>query len=234
MHRSRLILLSLCAMTLSLMAFAASSASAAPEWLILTSGGVAETGTKLPAQLVGEFEKDGTLLTKLIGLNISILCTALTITGMKLEASGALTNGFSITFTGCTVPTPTGCTVSSAGSATGTIQTLPLKGQLQTNGEILIQPKTGTTLAEFVWAGATCPLPTGVNEPINGVLWLKDCEGKAATHLVKHLLVESTAHGHTIFIGKDTAEHLETLLDGSVNVFLTGVHAGLAWGAMFP
>lgn len=242
MLRSKPGLLGLCMMALSLMAIAANSASAAVEWLILDKSGTALNASALPAEIVGELENnDGTLLTKLIGLEISVLCTSATLTGTKLEGGGKLTNGGKVTFGGCTVPTPTGCTVSSVGAATGTIQSLAGKGQLQTNGETLIEPSTGITFAELVFAGATCPLPTGVGEPINGKLWIKDCEKQAATHLVKHLISESLEHHTgtggklgTLWIGKDTEEHLETRIDGSVEVFLAGAHNGLSWGAIFP
>src|SRR5882672_12556455 len=187
MLRSKVGLFGLCMLALSVMAFAASSASAAPAWLILNSK---SESVFLKAQIIGELEgKDGTLLTKLIGLKISVLCTTATLTGTNLEANGALTNGGKVTFTGCTVPTPSGCEVNSPGKAAGTIETLAGKGQLQTNGDTLIEPSAGTEFANLVFSGATCALPTGVNEPINGVLWIKDCEGKAATHLVKHLIV---------------------------------------------
>lgn len=194
MFRSRLGLLGLCVMVLGLMAFMPSSASATPEWLILTSGGIPKTAAELPAEAVVNNETTWQWFLRLIGLEIKVSCTSSSVTGMKLETGGKLTNGSRFTLTGCTVPTPTGCTVKSAGGAVGTIATLELKGQLQTNGEILLEPKTGTVIAELVFEGASCPLPTGVNEPINGVIWYKDCEGKFATHLVKHLMVVSTEH----------------------------------------
>ncbi len=86
----------------------------------------------------------------------------------------------------------------------------------------------------MVFEGATCTLPTEVNEPIKGVLWIKDCENMEQLHLVEHLIIESTAHGKTLFIGSDTAEHLEASLEGSTWVKLSGAHAGLKWGATLP
>lgn len=86
-------------------------------------------------------------------------------------------------------------------------------------------------LAELEFKGAECVLSSS-KTLIKGALWLKDCENKVETHLVKHLFEESTAHGHTLWVGTDTAEHLETNLDGSAFVTLTGAHTGLSWGAM--
>jgi hypothetical protein len=235
MLRSKLGLLSLCALALGLMAFA-SSASAA-EWLILNSEGKVKTAAELPAAVVGELENnDGTLLSKLSGIAFSVLCTAATLKETKLEGSGKLSTGGSVLFEGCTVPTPSGCTVHSPGKATGTIESNKGKGVLESSGETKIEPETaGGAFAELKFEGATCTLPTEVNEAIKGVLWIKDCQGKVETHLEKHLIEESKAHGHTLFIGSDTAEHLETSIDGSALVKLTGTgHVGLSWGATLP
>jgi len=96
----------------------------------------------------------------------------------------------------------------------------------------------------LVFEVAECTLPTGVAEAIHGTLWLKDCEGKVSEHLLRHLVEESKAHYAkdakgvvrlgTLFIGKDTEEHLETSIDGKAWVFLEGAHSGLSWGATLP
>ena len=249
MHRSKLGLLGLCLMALSVMAFAASSASAA-EWLILNAKSEVKTGAELKAGIVGEFEPktDGTLLTHLLGLSIGVLCTGVTLSGAKLEGSGKITSGGKVVFTGCTVlEEPSGkalanCTVSNPGGTAGTVASNEGKGQLQTNGETLIESnktvvegtKTVGVFAELKFAGTECPLTSLGNTPVKGVFWIKDCEGKVETHLEKHLIVESTAHGHTLWLGADNAEHLETTVDGSALVFLNGEHATLAWGAKLP
>lgn len=237
MTRSKLGLLGLCVVALSLMAFATSSASAA-EWLILNAKGEAKTAKELPATIAGDFEEktDGTLLTKLVGLAVSVLCTLFTFENAQIQGGGAVSPGFTVSFTGCTVPVPGPglCTVHSPALANGNILTLELKGQLQANGEVLIEPKVaGAALADLEFLGVECPLPQGVI-PVNGVFWAKDCENKITEHLVKHLFVESTAHGHTMWVGKDTVEHLETSTDGSGWVFLAGPHVGLPWGGMIP
>lgn len=237
MLRSKLGLLGLSVVALSLMGIAASSASAA-EWLILNSKGEVKTATELPAEISSELEKAGrTLLTRIAGTNGTISCTTASLANARLETGGKLTSGSSVTFGGCAVSMPSGCTVSSVGQPTETIRSQELKGQLWGNGEILIEPKTGTVLVELIFEGALCPWPTGVAMPIHGSLWLKDCEGKMATHLVTHLIQESTANGRTMWYGKVTQEHLEILLDGSALISLTGgspTHGGLAWGGQFP
>jgi hypothetical protein len=248
MSRSRLGLLGLCVMVLGLMAFAASSASAA-EWLILNGKGEVKTAKELPATIAGDFEEktDGTFLTKLVGLAVSVLCTLFALENAQLQGGGTVAPGFTVFFTGCTVPVPGPglCTVHSPALANGNILTLELKATLQANGEVLIEPKVaGAALADLIFEGPECPLPTGAAQAVNGVVWLKDCEAKITTHLVKHLFEESKAHYTkdvkgvvrlgTMFIGKDTEEHLETYLDGSGWVFLSGAHAGLSWGGQIP
>lgn len=234
MSRSKLGIFGLCTAALGLMAFMATSASAAPQWLILNPKTFeVKTGTELPAEINTQTESDVTLLTKLIGIKVAVLCSFLSVSFAKLEGGGSITNGFSSALSGCSVGT-FGCTVHSAGRGTGLVESFQLKGQLQTNGETLIQPKTGTVLTELIFEGSICPLPTGVNEPINGVLWIKDGNGEAANLLVEHLIVESTAHGATLWIGKDTAEHLETSADGSARAWLGGTHFKMSWGASFP
>jgi hypothetical protein len=230
------------------MAFAASSASAA-EWLILNAKGEVKTANELNVSFVGEVEPK-THITMHIHFIISfgILCNAPSLKGAKLVGGGAISSGGKVVFSGCTVvEEPSGkalsdCTVSNPGGTTGTIESNEGKGQLQSNGEILIESnktviegtKTVGVLAELKFGGLECPLKSFGTQPIKGVLWFKDCEGKAETHLVKHLIVESTAHGHTWWMNTDNAEHLETSISGSVLVFLAGEHEGLPWGVMLP
>ena len=249
MSRSKLGLLGLCVIALSLMAFSVSSASAA-EWLILTKGGIVKTAKELNVSFVGEVEPktDISLLFHAFGIHISILCTTLTFKNAKLVGGGGISSGLKVTYSGCTVveessgETFAGCTVSNPGGTTGTIEGIEGKGQLQSNGEILIESnktvtegtKTVGVLAELKFGGSECPLTSLGTTPIKGVLWIKDCEGKLTTHLVKHLILESTSHGHTWWFGSNTTEHLETAIIGSELAFLAGEHEGLSWGATLP
>lgn len=213
------------------------------EWIVATSK-EDDGAEQLPVSIGGELEgKDGTLLFHLLKLSLGILCTSTTFTETKLVVGGKLAEGGTASFSGCIVKnekakTTLPCTVSSVGAAAGTINSKKLKGQLQSNGEMLLESTTvveeeakkAGVFAELEFKGAECVLSEKTS--IKGSLWLKDCENKVETHLVKHLFEESTAHGHTLWVGTDTAEHLETNLDGSAFVTLTGAHAGLSWGAV--
>ena len=215
------------------------------EWLVSNSE-KDDSAEQLPAALGGELEgKDGTLLFHLLNLSLGLLCTSSTFTEIKLKAGAKLAEGGTVSFSGCIVKdektkTTLPCTVNSIGAAGGTITSKKLKGQLQSNGEMLIESTTVVeekgknvgVLAELEFKGAECMLIAGKTS-IKGALWLKDSESKIKTRLVKHLFEESTAHGHTMWVGEDTAEHLETNLDGGALVALTGAHAGLTWSAMF-
>ena len=221
------------------MAISASSAQAALSWLVLNSAGT--TASELKAELLGE--KDSAHLSlskKLLGIKGVITCTNFELIGFNLEAGGTLTNGGKVKFTGCEIfeSAPLtgafGCHVHSAAQAAGTILSGELKGQLVLHEikagekEVLtkIEPKTGTTLGTILTE--KCVLPE--TNPVNGVLYLKDCEKAATTHLVKHLFEQGPLT--SLFIGTDTAEHLETSFIGSGWIKLGGAHAGLKWAAM--
>jgi hypothetical protein len=235
MLHTRLVLIGLCAVVVGLFGLGAVSAQAA-NWLILNSKGEVRTGTELPAELVGEV--DGTsvsLDTHSVKFHVSATCSSASLIGAKLEAGGALTKGTKIKLAGCKVfDAATGklmpeCGVKTPGLPFGTVESLRSKGQLHANGEILIEPEAGTEFAKLEYeAGCVLPSPTA----ISGAIFLEDCEGKAATHLVKHLFKEGA--GTTIWVGADTTEHLESGLVGSLWVSLGGEHKGLQWGAVFP
>lgn len=214
------------------------------DWLISTSE-EDKSAEQLPAAVKGDLEaKDGTLLFHMLGLSLGVLCTASTFTETKLAGGGKLAEGGTASFSGCIVKdekskTTLPCTVNSVGASAGTIASKKLKGQLQSSGEMLLESTTTVeeeakkigVFAELEFKGAECALASLGKTLVKGVLWLKDGESKIETRLEKHLLQESTAHGHTLWVGSDTAEHLETNLDGSAFVALTGSHAGLLWSA---
>jgi len=60
------------------------------------------------------------------------------------------------------------------------------------------------------------------------VLFLKDGEGKAEAHQIKHLIEQGPLT--SLFVGSDIAEHLESSLIGSAWVSLGGTDKGLSWG----
>lgn len=234
MLRSKLGLLGLCVLAVGMMAFAASAQ--AQNWLILNSKGEVKTGTELKALLAGKIDgASASLDTHLVKLHVRVTCTEGTLNNTKLEAGGALSTGGTVFFKGCktfNAATSTElpeCKVKTAGLAFGEIESKKGKGQLLTSGRTEIKPETGTEFAKLEFeAGCVLPSPTTVN----GVLVVEDCEGKAAEHLVEHLIKQGT--GTSLFVGTDNAEHLETSLVGSAWIFLAGEHAGLKWGAVFP
>jgi hypothetical protein len=232
----------LCAVIFGVMAMSASSAQAALSWLVLNSAGT--EAKELKAAVEGKNETLWLLLlTHVVGLKIEINCMKFTLSGVNLEAGGTLTTGGKVRFEECEVwslkangelETLLECKPHSSGLPAGTIDTNKGKGALVLHElagggkEVLtkIEPEVGTTFATVLTEG--CALPE--SNPINGVLYLKDCEGKATVHALEHLIEQGPLT--SLFIGKDTAEHLETSIDGSAWVFLGGSHVGLKWSAM--
>ena len=252
MIRTRLGLLGLCAVVLGVMAFSASAAQAESTavWLILTEEtfknekGETEhkvkTGAELPAVVEGSLENnEGSLLSKITGIAVQFKCTAATLVGVKLEKEGKLTEGGKVKFTGCKTflngAEATECVPHSGSEPAGTLLSNEGKGLLVLHepsagvkeGVTRIEPKTGATFITLT-LGASCPIGNSV--PIIGKLFVKDCEGKLTTHLVKHLIEELKALTKLWTIS-ETAEHVATI-DGSAMVFLGSPHTGLAWGGM--
>jgi hypothetical protein len=237
MIRSRRGLLGLCAVVLGVMAFVASAAQAesTAKWLIL-KGTTAVDAAFLPATVVGELEnKHGTLLTKIIGLSVGILCEGVTFSGVTLIGQGSLPAGAQFIFSGCTVTIggkkEAACTPKGGGGALGTIKTNKGKGLAVLIGgakRILFEPETKEGPFATIEFGEECVLPTA---PIFGKLYIKDCKGDIAfaEHFEKHLWEEDTVNSKLWAIS-DTAEHLQTSLDGSLEAFLAGEHKGLKWG----
>ena len=230
MTRSRLGLLGLCAAVFAVMAFNVASAQAANEWLILTSGGVVKTAAELSPTIGGELEgSHGILLTNILGVPVEILCGEGTLIGVKLEAGGTLTNGGKVQFTECSVKLEgeeaPECEPHSAGKPVGTIESKAGKGELGLHEGKIITTITPSVGEEFVniEMGA-CPI--GANVPIKGKLVIEDCEGKAAQHLVIHLIEEEEVLTTLKALGEPAT------IDGSALIFLTGEHLNRPWGAM--
>lgn len=239
MIRSKLGFLGLCTLVLSVMAVSASSTQAAFSWLIWNTLG--ENPKELKASVFGETDNtDLTLLTKVAGLMTSITCSSFKFVGLNLETGGTLTTGFKVKYTGCEVyeggalGKELKCNVFSLGKENGTIETNALKGTLALHTlagggtEVLakIEPEAGTALASILTE--ECVLPE-VN-PLNGVLYIKDCEKKALVNSIKHLIEQGPLT--SLYIGADTAEHLETSLVGSARALLLGDHPGHLWAGM--
>jgi hypothetical protein len=242
MNRSRLSLLGLCAVIFGVMAMSTSSAQAALSWLVLNSAGT--EAKELKALVEGKNETLWlSLLEHVIGLRIELVCMKFTLAGINLEAGGTLTTGGKVRFEECEVwslkangelETLLECKPHSSGLPAGTIDTNKGKGalvlhELAGGGKevlIKIEPEVGTTFATILTEG--CALPEA--NSINGVIYLKDGEGKATVHALEHLIEQGPLT--SLFIGKDTAEHLESAIDGSLWLFVSGAHVGLKWAAM--
>jgi hypothetical protein len=237
MTRSKLGLLGLCVAVLGTMAMFANSAQAALSWLILDA--TLTTATYLLAKVASERDNvDISLKTKLLGLVLTFTCTNSEPIGANLEPIGTVTEGFKIKFTGCeaygagTLGEPLGCQVRSAGQAVGTVVTEELKGGLELHAQstillFKIEPKVaGGPLVTIKTEG--CAIPE--SNPVNGVVYLKDCEGFATTHRIKHLVEQGPLT--SLYLGKHTVEHLETSILGSSWVLLGGEHNGRLFSGM--
>jgi hypothetical protein len=239
MSRSKLGLLGLCTLVLGTMAISTSSAQAAFSWLIWNTLG--ENPKDLKATVFGETDNtDLTLLTKLVGLTTSITCSGFKFIGLNIEVGGTLTTGFKVKYTGCeayekgVLGTPLKCHVFSLGKENGTIETNALKGALALHTlagggtEVLVKIEPVEEEALVTILTEECILPEA--NPLNGVLYIKDCEKKALTNSIKHLIEQGPLT--SLYVGADTKEHLETNLDGSVRALLLGDHPGYLWAAM--
>jgi hypothetical protein len=238
MIRTKLGLLGLCAVVLGMMAMSAGSAQASLfTWLVLHKNGTTlEIGgtEKVPV----EGKKDSThitLLTHLLGSPFSITCTNFELINVNLIAEGKLSEGGKVKFTGCeayesgTLTNALGCHVHSAGQPNGTIETKEGKGALllhETSPGVTelvtkLEPKTGTGFVTILTE--ECILPE--SNPVNGKLFIKDCELMAELHQEIHLIEEGPLT--SLWVGTDNEEHLLTTLDGSGLVFLP---SALSWG----
>jgi hypothetical protein len=247
MIRTKLGLLGLCAVVFGMMAFSATAAQAevGAKWLILkTEGGALLTEAEIETnkeRFVGEIEnKTASLLTKVFGVKIEILCTAGELIDALLGANGSVKTGAKVKFTGCVMREANAglaliphCEPRSTGNPVGTVETKPLHALIElhmlTSGVkhdvIKILPDVGEEFVDIL-LGEECSF--GEKLPVFGKLVLWDCleEGKGALkHLVTHLVTEF-APLTKLYVISHTAEHLETKLDGSANVKLA---SGRSW-----
>jgi len=238
MSHSKLVLSGLCAMVLGAMAMSAGTAQAF-SWLVLDTNGIALEN--LNAQLVIEADSTHvTLATKEVGIKFVVTCTGTEAVGVSLITGGKLTEGGKVKFTGCeayekaSLTGALACHVHSAGQAAGTVVTNEGKGEIVLHElagggkEVLVkvEPKTGTTFATFLTE--KCVVPE--SNPVNGKVFFRDCEGTWEVHQNRHLVEQGLLT--SLWVGSDTAEHLETSLSGSVWWRLGAAHVNLLWGAM--
>jgi hypothetical protein len=237
MTRTKLGLLGLCAVALSLMVFSAAGAQAekGARWLILTSGGVLKEGSTLNAPLNVRkdiFNSPFVLHSEILKIKVLFLCESISIANAKLLAEGSIgqapgfVSGSTITFSFCTTDL-NGVFASECTPVGSTITTNPGHALLVLGaaGERLVKvlPDIGETLATITLPAA-CPIGTKV--PLIGKINLKDCENLMSTHLFEHLVEQGP--GTELFTISKTAEHAATLL-GSAWVALFGEDINLKW-----
>jgi hypothetical protein len=238
MIRSKLGLLGLCVVVLGVMAFSASAAQAevGAKWLILeTPGGVVKDAAVLLAALGGTLENNtGSLLTKVLGIAVEILCVSLTPKAFHLEKEGSVDG--KLHFDGCLTKLNgvlnTNCKPKTAGAPEGLIETAALKGLLilhelaggAKDKLVRLEPLVGETFATLNM-GAACPI--GELIPVRGKFVIKDCKELLLEHKVAHLAEEGPLTD--LWVLNKTAEHAAKL-DGSTNLFLSGAHEGKEWG----
>lgn len=205
--------LCICLAILGLTAFNASAAYGSG-WML--EGHELESG-QLPTVVI---RGHGTLLFKVVGLHVKVLCTGMGTVGAHLvwgiPPVRLLGN---MRYLSCTVRLVVGgkeeevaCTVKSPGQAAGVILSNELEGELtlvEKEGVAVLKPKSGETLETLLMTGAECPLPE--TNPINGKLALKDSGGTASleTEAKVHTLEEGP--GTEMWLGKKTVEHKTTL-----------------------
>jgi hypothetical protein len=213
MSRVRMLFLSVMAV-FAVAAMAASEASAAaPHWVV---NGTAFTGSET---VLGLLSNGNASLEATIGaVATDVLCTAADATGTILESTkDAAANG--ITFTGCSVSKPTGCTV------TNPITTVALSSALLTNETVGLDtwtPTSGTKFTELVFSGTACSV-----EGKFTVTGQAQCEGALNTEAETFACLFNKNSGKELLkLGTNTADFLAHFL-----FLLKGANDGKNWGA---
>jgi hypothetical protein len=227
-------------------------AEAGSRWLILTSIETIKTTEELPVSLTGEMVGKETLLTKLVGVKFEKTCSAVEITGLKLEGESSIAPGAKLKFTGCKIfingVESKVCIPHTSGAPAGTLETNKLrgdlglhplknakgefikneKGEIILHGPIRLDPEAGETYMTLELGTGECSV--GEKVPILGTFYAHDVEGGGIeTHRVKHLIEEGP--GTAVWIISKTEEH-KVILDGQALLYLNGAHSGLKWGGM--
>ena len=206
--KTRLGLVGLCAtVVMALMAFGASGAQAAKGWLV----GGATVSSKLPVTLVIKEDTLTKLLTKSIGLTISVDCK--TYAGSATLNAGGTGTG-EVKFSNCETYITEGgkevlhgeCKPTEPIVASGTL-TAEAVG---TETEIKAKGLGGTSrLAELKFPNEECLLP---ETEVKGSIWLKDGQKEALVDKGAHLLEEDQTKKELRY-GLEPAS-----IDGSVNL----------------
>jgi hypothetical protein len=237
--------LGVCALVLGIMAIGSVGAAQADPnayWGYLNGNELIKFGVALEPELGFEIEelkdlkdpgKHLVLLTQIGGQKIAILCGEL-LSDLKLKAQG-LVLGL-LTFHKCIFKingvTAAACEPSFEGSK-GLIKTLELDGLIKLHklegGEVddvvVFEKDVGANAIAHIILGPKCAIAEELL--LDGSFAFQDCQKEFLVHKVVHLWEEFPLL-NKLWIISNTPEHKVTI-DGSVNVFLTGKHAGLKW-----
>lgn len=243
MIRSKLGLkvLGLCAMLVGMFAFTGvAQAEVGAFWLV--------SGAKISEALLPTVEAktdvEGSLLTTLGGKEIHLRCPNIKLVGAHLvEPLGKILG--KIDFSGCKFFTLEGSPLSekektacepSAEGVKGLIVTNNITGLIKLHeGQPVIEAVPTEAKKPFVnlFLGEECGFGENlkVGGPFEGagggVVFLKDCQGKALTDLAEHLVEELSALTKLTVNGGATA----ATVHGSAWAFLGGAHKGLTFAA---
>jgi hypothetical protein len=206
-------------------------------WLVVDGKAAGTLLNSFTTSLAGKAEVTGlSLLTHMVGIGVKISCSGAEVIGASLKPEAVIASGFKAKFTGCEVlKIETGkqiekCVAKNEGGVAGTIETKALKASFEKTSLVKVEPEGGGVEDSFVvlTPGTECLLAEKI--PLHGVLYLNDSEGKLETLLVEHVGKEAT--GTKLWVGIETAEHLETSVDGGMLFSLAGEYTGLKWSGM--
>jgi hypothetical protein len=213
MFRVKLLLLSVMAV-FAVAAVAVSEASAAaPNWVV---NGTAFTGSE---SVLGLLSNGNASVEVTLGTNVfsDVLCTAADATGTILGGNkDADPKG--ITFTGCSISTPSGCTV------TNPIVVNPMTSTLLSNETVGLDtwlPTSGTEFTKLVLSGSTCSIEGSYK--FTGQL---QCEGALNTEAETFACLFNKNSGNgQLKLGTAVADFLAHFL-----FLLKGANDGKNWG----
>jgi len=233
MTRTRFGLLGLCVAIFGVMAFSASAAQGAATWLVEHNVLPEALLPTLDANLDGG---DGTLLGTLVGIKFHILCKELKLNETHLVAPAKVL-GF-VVFTKCEVlellADNTTMLLTKCNIPEGKVTSVKSIGSIilhEGNGAVEFKPEVGTTFAT-INMGPECPI--GENVKVGGVFRVRDCVPSEfltdkVTHLIESPKLGLNASGESNELFLNGNKKILATVDGSANVFLTGVHSGLTF-----
>jgi hypothetical protein len=216
MFRVKLLFLSIMSV-FAVGALAASEASATPGWQV---AGTAFTSTSSETVLGLLSNGNASLEATISAIAFDILCTAADATGTILGTNkDAAANG--ITFTGCSVSKPTGCTT------TNPILTVALSSELlsttDNGGTIGLDtwtPTVGTKFTEITMSGTACSI-----EGKYSITGQAQCEGAIGEAETFACLFNKNSGKELLKFGTNVADFLAHFL-----FLLKGANDGKNWG----